>query len=1382
MILRIKLPMILCLILLSRLWPAGITLNKIPLGFNREESEIEVTWQESLSGRLKFGVNPGSYTQESIATGIGRLIFRPQDEGMKSGVYYAIVASGAWTSQEFRIIVESATAPLMKSPANNAAITTSTPVFSWEPVAGVPYYHIFLSDQEVILSRDANDELQLQGGDILWQAITSATSIAYGTQDPSGYFLVGTETPPPVMNGFVYNWIVLNNYGNHPALSSTVQAGVSAFKAQITSSVAAPQLLTPSRSAMISESAVTFSWNVVQGVSAYQLLLSETKIQEGSESSFLIWQPITTEANLTMPARLLLRGGKYIWKVLSLDDKGGGVASETRSFTYQAPLAQITVSSLNHRLQSLPRVEVEVKPQSGSTEILHLLTSDHGRLVIDVQPGVYQIVGHKEGFADSSIRVSVMAGENKNASLILREWQQSVSGEVINQNKQAVAGARITFRHSSTDLTGTTLTDAGGRFSQKLASGTWMLSAEKTGFRSATPQTFSLSEGQTLNLDKALELVDQSGQIVGRVLTDNGLALQNARVVLSKEASEYSSFTDAGGNFTMMLSEGTWQIFAEKTGYLRSPSRTVQVKAGATFTLQPDLILFSHAGLVSGFVLTADRVVADALVIDTPLVGAGTCTRSSAKGAFTFSLAAGIHRVSVLQKGYLLDHDLLVQIANAQTISNIQLLLRPAEVQISGRVTSGGSDLANAVVRSENSSDTTAADGSFHLFEAPGTHFVLAEKRGYVPTEIKLNDLKAGEIKTNINVALLADAGIIEGQVLANGQPVAGADLTANYGTSVFRTSSALDGRYTLNLPAGLWSLSCDKTGFYQQNKSGLALNAKQILAGVGVNLTQTKSMIQGQVTDAKNRALQNALLQVTGTHLFAASDSRGEYTLPAHPGDVEITAQKTGYAPKTARVILNEGSTQILHFKLQTMGLVRGFVQDLQAKPLQNVLLKIKDSLATKTDYAGEYFLYFSPGTYKLNVDKLGFAALEFSFTLQGQDTLRKNFSLTPDLSEIAIISGQIRNSLGQAVQGVGMQLAGAEVRLLYSDELGNFSTGELAAGLKYALQPLSSGRFFVPAQRTFDPLPANASGQNFLRAQYGDVSANEQISSFDGSLILRIKAEQDVSPYYRSQPRDSIAADVSANHEISPFDASLIFRYAAGLLSEFPAQKPALTKMQLTEYSQRKLTLTGLQTPGQTVYTLNLDQVEDVWAGTFNFSYDETVLKLSRIETDDASLATYRDQGDRLAVFWVRLQPMRPYDLVLKLMFDSYSRFTLEESCLLIKANLNEGQIPVSLAGLDAELFIVHGNYPNPFNAMTTFRYVLGGESGTPRPVRIEIYNILGERIITLLDRPQPPGFHQVQWNGLDHHQRRLASGVYFCTLTAGTRTETVKLLLIR
>lgn len=80
---------------------------------------------------------------------------------------------------------------------------------------------------------------------------------------------------------------------------------------------------------------------------------------------------------------------------------------------------------------------------------------------------------------------------------------------------------------------------------------------------------------------------------------------------------------------------------------------------------------------------------------------------------------------------------------------------------------------------------------------------------------------------------------------------------------------------------------------------------------------------------------------------------------------------------------------------------------------------------------------------------------------------------------------------------------------------------------------------------------------------------------------------------------------------------------------------------------------------------------------------------------------------------------------------------------------------------------------NYPNPFNPTTTIRYALP-EAGN---VRLDVFNVLGQRVATLINGEQTAGFHSLQFDG-----SRLSSGVYLYRLQSGNQVITRKMLLVK
>ncbi|MGM0485087.1 MAG: T9SS type A sorting domain-containing protein, partial [Candidatus Krumholzibacteriota bacterium] len=87
--------------------------------------------------------------------------------------------------------------------------------------------------------------------------------------------------------------------------------------------------------------------------------------------------------------------------------------------------------------------------------------------------------------------------------------------------------------------------------------------------------------------------------------------------------------------------------------------------------------------------------------------------------------------------------------------------------------------------------------------------------------------------------------------------------------------------------------------------------------------------------------------------------------------------------------------------------------------------------------------------------------------------------------------------------------------------------------------------------------------------------------------------------------------------------------------------------------------------------------------------------------------------------------------------------------------------------------------GSYPNPFNPSTTILYNVEKKG----PVTINIYDVTGRLVKKLLDgKVIAAGRHKIRWNGVNSNGARVASGAYFCRMTASGRKSSIKVILLR
>jgi hypothetical protein len=90
----------------------------------------------------------------------------------------------------------------------------------------------------------------------------------------------------------------------------------------------------------------------------------------------------------------------------------------------------------------------------------------------------------------------------------------------------------------------------------------------------------------------------------------------------------------------------------------------------------------------------------------------------------------------------------------------------------------------------------------------------------------------------------------------------------------------------------------------------------------------------------------------------------------------------------------------------------------------------------------------------------------------------------------------------------------------------------------------------------------------------------------------------------------------------------------------------------------------------------------------------------------------------------------------------------------------------------------FSLSQNYPNPFNPVTNFQFSLSASAH----VRIEIFNLLGQRVATIVDREMKPGVYVADWDGTNDQGNPVSSGIYFCRMQAGDFSGTKRMVLLK
>ncbi len=115
---------------------------------------------------------------------------------------------------------------------------------------------------------------------------------------------------------------------------------------------------------------------------------------------------------------------------------------------------------------------------------------------------------------------------------------------------------------------------------------------------------------------------------------------------------------------------------------------------------------------------------------------------------------------------------------------------------------------------------------------------------------------------------------------------------------------------------------------------------------------------------------------------------------------------------------------------------------------------------------------------------------------------------------------------------------------------------------------------------------------------------------------------------------------------------------------------------------------------------------------------------------------------------------------------------RFFSRGAATAVEDNTGDNLLPTD--------FALDQNYPNPFNPTTTISYSI--EAGRSGQTNLAIFNVLGQKVATLVNGAQGPGRYSVEWSGREADGSRVASGIYFYRLTHGDRAETRKMMMLK
>ena len=223
-------------------------------------------------------------------------------------------------------------------------------------------------------------------------------------------------------------------------------------------------------------------------------------------------------------------------------------------------------------------------------------------------------------------------------------------------------------------------------------------------------------------------------------------------------------------------------------------------------------------------------------------------------------------------------------------------------------------------------------------------------------------------------------------------------------------------------------------------------------------------------------------------------------------------------------------------------------------------------------------------------------------------------------------------------------------------------------------------------------------------------------------------------------------------------------------------------------------------LQAGGSGVMSVNADIPEALAGVQLQIDYDPSAVSLGipRLTADNQKFSIrYKDNGHSLLVLMYHLAPFKSAELIQAGLADLVDIPVIAKQAIesndKTKMSLRQAYLSTASAAMvvtDPIIppvlpfgFELEQNYPNPFNPTTTIMFEIGrgGVDGLQH-VSLEVFNVLGQRVTTLVNDDMSPGSYTIEWDATTTNGQRVATGLYLYRLRVGDEAKSKKMLFLK
>lgn len=601
-----------------------------------------------------------------------------------------------------------------------------------------------------------------------------------------------------------------------------------------------------------------------------------------------------------------------------------------------------------------------------------------------------------------------------------------------------------------------------------------------------------------------------------------------------------------------------------------------------------------------------------------------------------------------------------------------------------------------------------------------------------------------------------------------------------------------------VTVPVNIWLGHTTRTNLTASWIASTANGMTQVFSGVLslqhgqneilINFTQPFLHLQGNLvllierdwgTDYDSN-WDNFRCQTVGTNRSRNISSWINHYNPANPPTNGVTLN--GQFPQTGFIYLPIPSGQLT-----------GTVYDSADHPLANAVVHIANSLQTTSNEQGEYaFPLVNPGNVSVSATKIGYATQSQIVAVAANQTAMQDFHL--ETLATVVITGRIvgRDAPYTGLSGAVISFTGYTSYTATADSTGYFSLPGVYVNHTYDFTVSHPG--FVDLIGAEQVLNTDDSMGDLIlweicyppSALHAAVNQDNCVVLLDWQPPAPAGSNRTQGSKYRGKPPVELSSTPAADRNLLGYK---VWRLHPGEEQNpdvwIPLTPGLVSEPAFSDNSWTMLSEGNYRWAVRAIYDVYMYSDETLSNPLTKQPLSPGILTGWVHDAQDMPVVGALITADTLSV-WTDATG----SYLLTLTENSYSitcTATGYDPATQSNLDISSGNTTVlnfSLAVTanhdDTEIIAttLKGNFPNPFHQSTTLIYYVK----TPSPVRLDIYNVKGQLVRTLINEAKATGSFRAVWDGKDQWGNAVARGIYTCRMQAGSYLETRRMLLLK